>query len=99
MIYQLRIRKLARKDIQEIVNYYEETISTTITDKFLDYLYAEFDFLKKNPNLFEVKYKNSRVRYLKTFPFGIHYRILNNSIVEILAVLHTSRNPKTWINR
>ncbi len=92
---KINIRLLAKQDIQEIVNYYDD-ISTKITDKFLDDLFKEFDFLVKNPHSFQVKYKNTRVRYLKQFPFGVHYLIQKNSI-EILAVIHTSKNPKIWL--
>ena len=49
------------------------------------------DFLgmiKENPELFQRKYRHTRVRYIKGFPYGIHY-ILNEKIIEILAVLHT----------
>ncbi|MCF6307199.1 MAG: type II toxin-antitoxin system RelE/ParE family toxin [Flavobacteriaceae bacterium] len=71
-------------------------ISTKITDNFLDSLFNEFEFLVENPHSFQVKYKNTRVRCLKQFPFGVHYLIQENSI-EILAIIHTSKNPKTWL--
>ncbi|WP_083139797.1 type II toxin-antitoxin system RelE/ParE family toxin [Polaribacter reichenbachii] len=85
--------------MQGIVDYYDENASSYVTDKFLESLYAEFDFIKMKPNSFQIKYRDSRVRYLKSFPFGIHYRIKNKTIIEILAVLHTSRNPEFWIKR
>lgn len=94
-MYQLKIRVLAQIDIQDIVDYYDE-ISTKITDKFLSNLYLELDFIENKPKSFQIKYKETRVRYIKGFPFGIHYRILNETVVEVLAVLHTSSNPKIW---
>ncbi len=93
-MFQLNIRSIAKQDIQEIIDYYED-ISPKITDRFLNELYNEFDFLKGKPNSFQVKYRNTRVRYLKLFPFGIHYKTSNN-LIEILAILHTSRNPNSW---
>lgn len=97
-MYQLKIRQLAQIDIQEIVDYYDD-ISSKISDKFLDNLYKELSFLEAKPKSFQIKYKTTRVRYVKGFSFGIHYRILNESVVEVLAVLHTSRNPKIWNKR
>jgi len=94
---ELRIRKLAQQDIQEIVDYYD-AIAPHITDRFLDRLYKSLDTIKSNPFLFQIKYNNTRVRYLQGFRFGIHY-ITENDIVEILAVLHTSRDPKNWTER
>ncbi len=95
-MYQLQIRHLAKEDIQLIVDYYDEKVSTSVSDKFLENLYFEFSFLTKNPEKFQVKYRNTRVRYLKNFPFGIHYQIKKNSFIEILAIIHTSRNPNSW---
>lgn len=95
-MYQLKIRQLAQIDIQEIVDYYDD-ISSKISDKFLDNLYKELSFLKAKPKSFQIKYKETRVRYIKGFPFGIHYRITKNTFIEVLAVLHTSMNPKTWL--
>lgn len=93
----LQIRVLAKNDIQEIVDYYDR-LAPKITDKFLDDLYADLELLQGNPNLFQRKYKDTRVRYMKKFPFGVHY-ILKEGTVIILAVLHTSRNPKIWEER
>ena len=98
-MFQLQVRLLAKNDIQEIVYYYDVKASKQITNRFLDNLYSELDFLKIKPKSFQLKYKTTRVRYLKNFPFGIHYRVKNNDIVEILAILHTSRNPEIWKNR
>ncbi|WP_420388132.1 type II toxin-antitoxin system RelE/ParE family toxin [Roseivirga sp.] len=93
----LQIRTHAQLDIQEIVDYYDG-ISSVITDKFLDQLYQSLDFLAEHPKNFQVKYRNTRVYYLKDFPFGIHY-LERNDLVVVLAVLHTSRNPKVWKTR
>ena len=98
-MYQLQIRKLAKKDIQDIVDYYDENASTFVTDRFLENLFTEFEYIKSKPKSFQVKFKNTRVSYLKSFSFGIHYRIKENSKIEILAILHTSRSPKTWKKR
>ncbi len=96
-MFDFHIRVLAQEDIQKIVDYYDENASL-VTDKFLESLYIEFDLIKKNPTLFQVKFKETRVRYIKGFPFGIHYIVKNKTII-ILAVLHTRRNPDIWSQR
>ena len=98
-MFKIQVRLLAKNDIQEIIDYYDVKASKKITNRFLDDLYSELDFLKTRLESFQLKYKSTHVRYLKDFPFGIHYRIKNNIIVEVLAVLHTSRNPEFWKNR
>ncbi len=96
-MFQIHIRVLAKEDIQQVVDYYDLE-APHITDRFLESLYNEFDVITKNPALFQKKYKNTRVRYIKGFPFGIHY-ILKENIVEVLTVLHTKRDLKSWKNR
>lgn len=93
-MFQLRIRSLARQDIQQIVDY-DDNISKKIADAFLDDLYSDLDFLKQYPMACQIKYRQTRVKYMNIFPFGVHYQI-NENKVDILAVLHTSQNPSVW---
>ena len=94
-MFHFHIRVPVKEDIQQIVEYYEEKAPHSTTDRFLENLYVEFDVITENPELFQKKYRGTRVRYLKKFPFGIHY-IFKDKTVEVLAVLHTSRSPKNW---
>lgn len=96
-MFHFHIRVLAREDIQQIVEYYEEE-APNVTDRFLEILHAEFEVIRKNPIIFSKKYRSTHVHYLKNFPYGIHY-ILRDKTVEVLAVLHTSRNPEIWGKR
>jgi len=96
-MYNLRIRTLARQDIQDTINYYDK-INPKITDRLLNELFAEFKLIKTNPYIYSEKYKTTRVAYLKKFPFGIHF-IVTDKNIDILAVLHTGRNPLTWTKR
>ena len=96
-MFHFHIRTLAREDIQQIIEYYELK-APSAADRFLKMLYTEFDVISENPKLFQKKYRGTRVRYLKKFPFGVHY-ILRGKTVEVLAILHTSRNPEIWKKR
>lgn len=98
-MYQLKIHRLAQDDIYQIIDYYGD-VADYSTDAFIKDLFSAFETIRKNPFLFQLKYRNTRVCYLKKFPFGIHYQINNaGKTVEILAVLHMSRNPEIWKNR
>jgi plasmid stabilization system protein ParE len=96
-MFQLLIRSLAREDIQQIVDYYDN-ISTQIADAFLDDLYSDLSFISQYPMACQIKYRQTRVKYMRKFPFGVHYQI-NESKVNVLAVLHTSQNPGIWNSR
>lgn len=88
---------MLEKIFNKLLNIYDEKASHII-DRFLENLYVEFDTITENPKLFQKKYRETRIRYLKKFPFGIHY-IFKDKTVEVLAVLHTSRSPKNWNKR
>ena len=96
-MFNLEIRSLARGDIQEIVDYYDK-VASSLADRFLDELFAGLELLQQQPELFQIKYRKTRVKYLKQFPFGIHYMIESKAVV-ILAIIHTRRDPKNWIQR
>ena len=93
----LKIRLLAKNDIQEIITYFDE-INPKIADSFLEDLFIEFQVIKQDPLIFAVKYRNTRVRFMKRFSYGIHYVFLDK-IIQVLAVFHTSRNPEIWKKR
>jgi len=93
-MYKLKIRTLAQQDIQNIIDYYDE-INSKITDRFLNMLFTELEIIKENPLIFAIKYRKTRVSYLKKFPFGIHFKITNKTI-HILAIMHTSKNPRNF---
>lgn len=60
-MYQLRIRKLAQKDSNEIFEYYSN-INSPLALKFLDALQNQLDVIAEHPELFQLKYKSTRVR-------------------------------------
>ena len=49
--------------------------------------------IKKNPLLFQRKYKRYREALLRRFPFFIVYEIIKDRII-VHSFFHTSRNPK-----
>ncbi|MBO6496985.1 MAG: type II toxin-antitoxin system RelE/ParE family toxin [Roseivirga sp.] len=96
-MYNLQIRTQVKGDIQEIVDFYDR-VSSKISDRFLDELYASWEAISENPALFQQKYKQTRVKYLRNYPFGVHYMVRDRTVI-ILAVIHTSRSPRKWQER
>ena len=74
------------------------TLAKGLGDEFEQHLEKELNRLLKNPKLFQNKYKNIRVAYLEKFPYGIHY-LIDENILKVVAVFHTSRNPQNWEDR
>lgn len=67
-------------------------------EEFLLALEAKFNEIQRNPYQFSIIYKNVRRAFPNRFPYGIFFITEENNIY-ILAVVHTSRNPKTWKKR
>jgi hypothetical protein len=97
MSYQIRFIKQAIFDIEEAVLWYEEQREGLSFDfeLCLDVGLAE---ITRDPNNFQKRYKEVRVRFIPRFPYGIHYLIKNHEVI-VIAVFQTSRSPKNWKKR
>ena len=51
--------------------------------------------ISKNPNIYPVLYRQTRRAVVHRFPFGMFYRVAEDSVV-VLAVMHGSRHPRRW---
>ncbi|HMJ26588.1 MAG TPA: type II toxin-antitoxin system RelE/ParE family toxin [Pyrinomonadaceae bacterium] len=50
------------------------------------------------PQMYAVVFRNVHRGKLRTFPYLIYYRVLSDRI-EVIAVLHGSRDPRLWQER
>lgn len=66
--------------------------------RFLSSLEDGVSRIRINPNLFPLVDGEVRRCLLRTFPFGILFRLRDNRI-EIVAVMHLKRHPDYWRNR
>lgn len=99
MAYKIIIDEDALLDIQETTNWYNMKLLGLGT-KFQTQVIKQINSLKKNPNLFANRYKNVKCCLVEKFPFLIHFLIDEHSkSIQIIAVIHTSRNPKIWENK
>ena len=94
---KLLFSSVAIKDVQKIVNYYDE-INPKISDAFLDELEDAKYFIEPHLQACVKKLNLIRVRYHKKFKYGVYFKIYHKSIT-VTGVLHNSRNPQIWKNR
>lgn len=96
-MYTLEIAEEATLDVLDALDWYNR-----LDNKLSIRLKAEIDqgfkFIQKAPFSFQLKYKDVRVYYCKIFPYGIHY-FIENQTLKVIAVFHTSRDPKNWADR
>ena len=97
MNYKLKIHPLAKLDLKEISIWYEE-VQKGLGKRFLNAVNLQVKTIQQNPNLFQVKYDNTRVALTISFPYLIHFEIFGNEIF-IKAIIHTSRKSDKWANR
>lgn len=97
MNYKLTILPLAKIDLEEIASWYK-TIDENLGKRFLKCIKEEIKILRVKPLLYQIRYDETRVALIQTFPYLIHFEINKKKIV-IKAIIHTSRNTKIWKNR
>lgn len=63
-------------------------------DKKIEFL-ADFEehieFLERNPNLFQIRYRNVRIAHSKIFPFSLHYNVIDD-VVTVLNIISQSQS-------
>ena len=96
-MFKLIFKPLAEIDIAEAAIWYNFQ-REGLGEEFLLALEAKFNELQRNPYQFSIIYKNVRRAFPSRFPYGIFFITEENNIY-ILAIIHTSRNPKIWKKR
>ena len=86
MNYSIKFEKGALENFRDAIGYYEN-ISKNLADKFHKEFWNTIDCIKREPLLYQFRYKAIRIAHLKTFPFGIHF-IIDKDVIFIFKILH-----------
>jgi hypothetical protein len=76
MTYVLVIKPLAEKDITEIYTWYNQK-EKGMGDTFLDQFEKTLDFVKKNPEQYQIRYKDVRMVKVNRFPVCLQLTLHN----------------------
>jgi len=76
--------------------YFQET--PKVADAFFRRINLSFEKIKQNPYSSPNVHKNVKKFVVKKFPFVIYYQIVD-SVIRVIAIFHTSRNPEIWNDR
>jgi ParE toxin of type II toxin-antitoxin system, parDE len=99
MKYEIIYLPLVYEDIKETNDFYNSRLKG-LGKEFIAVVKQEFKTISQHPLLFEVKYKNTRIAFIKRFPFGIHFEIQENkNCIVVKGVYHTARNSEIWYER
>jgi plasmid stabilization system protein ParE len=88
------VRARAERDIQAVFDWYE-TQRAGLGEEFLDHLRRTLEILRRHPEGSPVLYKNVRRAVTSKFPYSVFY-VAEHTCTAVLAVLHTSRDPRIW---
>jgi len=91
MKYRVIVRPEAEHDLKEAFSWYEDN-RTGLGYDFLLQVDAGINFIKRNPDVHPIEYKETRKHLIKRFPYKIIYLVEGEKIV-ILAVIHGKRSP------
>jgi len=99
MRYRVLYHTDIESDIKEAKEWYKKQLNG-LEKKFSLSVKETIGYITQNPLLFEVKYKQTRIAFTKTFPFGVHYHLNEQTkTITILTVLHTSKDSVKWDRR
>jgi plasmid stabilization system protein ParE len=91
------LRPEAEQDLFEARNWYDRR-SNGSGDEFAEAVSTVLDRLGEMPELHAVVWKDVRRCRPKRFPYVIYYRVQADR-VEVLAIVHGSRDPSIWRSR
>jgi plasmid stabilization system protein ParE len=95
-MYRLRVLRKAREDMQKSADWYNER-QEGLGDRFLLKMVGAFRSIETNPLHYQVRYsKDFRFAREHDFSFVVVFKI-NYHLVIVLAVFHSSRNPKRFV--
>lgn len=94
MSFRVRVSSTAEQQIETQATWYELQ-QPGLGVRFLDVVAGHLSLLERNP-FAQVRYDNVRCVPLTDFPLMIHLTIdEEKQIVNVHALIHTARNPKS----
>lgn len=97
MTLQLIVSREACADIGEAMTWFRD-ISPNLSVRFGVELERVYSVILEYPRMYPLIYKTVRRALLRRFPYSVFY-VVEPPVVLIVAVVHQSRDEKTWKRR
>jgi plasmid stabilization system protein ParE len=91
------ILSVAEEEFAEAVDYHNEQCSG-LGYEFAAEVKRAFDRIALFPEAWQIFSKRSRRCLLDRFPYGVLYKI-DNDTIQVGAIMHLRRDPKHWRQR
>jgi toxin ParE1/3/4 len=93
--FTVQFESAAQDDIRDAFEWYELQ-SFGLGGDFLRAVAAATERLEQNAGAYPDIGRGFRRVLLRRFPYGLHYDIVQNNVVSVLACLHQKRDPAIW---
>lgn len=90
----VNLRPSAETDIEEAYEYLEE-VHTGLGKQFIARVRQVLERIESMPEMYAIVFQDVRAVRLRQFRYVVYYMVLVDSI-DVLAVLHGSRDSSTW---
>jgi plasmid stabilization system protein ParE len=90
-------RDEAEAEIAEAAHWYERR-AVGLGAEFVRSVDACFAIISRQPDIFPVVYRQTRMALLRRFPYLVIYRVFPD-FVSVVAVVHGRRHPRHWKTR
>jgi len=97
MTLSVVLRPEAQSDLLSARDWYEEQ-RIGLGDDFIGAAEEVFLRIAETPELYAAALKGVRRTKLHRFPYVVYYRTLAG-LIEVIGVLHGSRDPQIWQDR
>ena len=94
MSRRIVLRPEAQADLLQARDWYGQEDSE-LAEVFLDSFDTMIARIEAMPELYAIVLRNARRGKLRRFPYLVYYRVFPDRI-EVIGVLHGSRNPRVW---
>lgn len=97
MTLPVRLTAAAVRDLALAERWYLDEAPHVLAS-FEEEIDRAFDRISERPESYRIVESHVRRAPMRKFPFSVFYRILPEWI-EVVAVVHQSRDPRTWQRR
>lgn len=97
MMREFIIDTEAEDDLARAKRWYDDRRDGLGSD-FIEKVDEAFERIQRMPLVPRPLFKDLRRVLVRRFPYGVFYRVASDRII-VVAVYHTSRDPKGWQNR
>ncbi len=87
----------AEQDVARAYMWYEEQ-EFGLGEEFLRCVDACIQFIRRNPEIYQVVHQSYRRAIVRRFPYVVFYEH-SDTIVVVYAVFHCSQDPSKWRSR